>query len=114
MLLAVGAVAMAGGALIRSPIGFVALAVAFGAFQLATVAAETRLQHAVTGRARSTVTSISGLGTDLAAIAVVALYGAGSTRLEDATLFALFAVPYLVLAGVPAARAARRRPSRPR
>ncbi len=98
--LTVGAMAMAAGALVRHPAGFVALAVAFGAFQLATVATDARLQHAIDGRARSTITSLAGLGTDLATIAVYGLYALGSTVLDHAGLYALAAVGYLVIAAV--------------
>ncbi|MFD2357483.1 hypothetical protein ACFSTC_61745 [Nonomuraea ferruginea] len=58
-VLAAGAVALAGGALSGHPAGFVAIAAAFGVFQLAGVVADARLQDSITGPSRATVTSVA-------------------------------------------------------
>ncbi|MEV7332239.1 MFS transporter [Micromonospora sp. NPDC093244] len=97
-LLGLVGVALAGGALLRHPAGFVLLAVAFGAAQLATVLADARLQARITGDSRATVTSLAGMATDLLIIGTYAGYGLLATVFGNAVAFAVTAVPYLVLA----------------
>jgi MFS family permease len=97
-VLAVAAVALALGALSRAPSGFVLIAVAFGAFQAVTVAVDARLQAAIAGPARSTVTSLASFATEVLVIGVFAAYAAGSAVADDATLFACFAAGYLLVA----------------
>jgi predicted MFS family arabinose efflux permease len=82
----------------RRLVGFVGIALAFTAFQAVTVAVGARLQDAVTGDARSTVTSLAGLATDLAAIGVFALYAAGSAVASHRGLFVALALVYLPVA----------------
>jgi hypothetical protein len=48
---------------------------------LVLVVAETRLQEAITGPARATVTSVAGVGVELAAPVVFAAYTAGGRAL---------------------------------
>ncbi|HEV2776529.1 MAG TPA: MFS transporter, partial [Solirubrobacteraceae bacterium] len=60
LALAGAAVALAFGALSLKPAGFILLAVAFAGFQALTVVADARLQDAIEGPARSTVTSVAG------------------------------------------------------
>nr|EIF94415.1 hypothetical protein [Streptomyces tsukubensis NRRL18488] len=98
---------MAVGALSGSPFGFALLAPAFLVFQLTDVVADARLQESLTGRARATVTSLAGLGTELTTLLVYGLYGAASGHADHGTLFALFAVPYVVFAAALAVRAQR-------
>jgi hypothetical protein len=91
--------------------------VAFCGFQAVSVVAEARLQDAITGPARATVTSLAGLATELASVAVFAAYAAGSTAFGHATLFVLFAAAYLPIAAgmarrAGATRARLRRPGR--
>ncbi|TNH31077.1 MFS transporter [Micromonospora orduensis] len=97
-LLGLVRVALAGGALLRHPAGFVLLAVAFGAAQLATVLADARLQARITGDSRATVTSLAGMATDLLIIGTYAVYGLLATALGNAVAFAVTAGPYLVVA----------------
>ncbi|MFF3442049.1 MFS transporter [Streptosporangium sp. NPDC002721] len=97
-LLTFGALTLGAGALSGVAAGFVALAAAFCAFQLATVLADVRLQESITGPARATVTSLAGLGTELAALLVYGGYAAASALTGDAEIFTAFAVPYAVLA----------------
>ncbi|MEU4509184.1 MFS transporter [Nonomuraea wenchangensis] len=98
LTVAAAAVALAAGALSGHPAGFVLIAGAFGAFQLAGVVADARLQERIGGAARATVTSVAGLGVNVITLAVYAGYGAVSGRLSNGVAFALFAVPYLVVA----------------
>jgi predicted MFS family arabinose efflux permease len=86
---------LAAGALTRQPAGMVAAAAAFGLLQFAMVLVETRLQHAITGRARSTVLSVAGFASEVFAVALYAFFGL------DVSLPVLFA-----LCGVPLAMTA--------
>ncbi|MGK5740460.1 MFS transporter [Micromonospora sp. URMC 103] len=99
-LLGLGAVTLAAGALTRHPAGFVLIAVAFGAWQLATVLADARLQARITGPSRATVTSLAGMATDVTIIAVYAGYGLLATAAGNAVAFAVAAAPYLVVAAL--------------
>ncbi|MGW4404905.1 MFS transporter [Nonomuraea sp. NPDC004702] len=98
LVLGLAAVAMAAGALVPHPAGFVLVAGAFGAFQMAGVVADTRLQERVSGDQRATVTSVAGLGTNVVTLAVYTAYGAGSPFLSHGTTFALLVLPYVVIA----------------
>jgi MFS family permease len=89
---------LAAGALSGRPAGIVLVAVAFGVFQWAHVAAEARLQDQIADEARATVTSLAGLGTELVGISMFAGYAAGSVWFGPGPLFALVAVPYVVIA----------------
>ncbi|QFY05492.1 MFS transporter [Nonomuraea phyllanthi] len=97
-LVVLGAVALAAGALSGHPAGFGLIAVAFGAFQLAEVTADARLQDRITGDARATVTSLAGLGTNLVTVAVYPLYGLLSSHVSHGVTFAVLALPYLLMA----------------
>ncbi|WP_405089549.1 MFS transporter [Micromonospora sp. NBC_01392] len=97
-LLVVAAVATAAGALLRHPAGFLLLAVAFAAFQLATVLADARLQARITGDARATVTSLAGMATDLTTVACYAGYGLLAGALGNPAAFAVAVLPYLGVA----------------
>ncbi|MFC3502539.1 MFS transporter [Micromonospora krabiensis] len=99
-LLALAALALAAGALTGQPAGFGLLAVAFGACQLAGVLAEARLQARIAGPSRATVTSLSGMATDLMIIGVYLGYGLVATAAGNAVAFAVAAVPYLLVAAL--------------
>ncbi|NUS09708.1 MAG: MFS transporter [Nonomuraea sp.] len=98
LTLALAALAMAAGALVRHPAGFLLVAVAFGAFQMAGVVADARLQERVSGAQRATVTSVAGLGTNVVTLVVYTAYGSGSSFLSHGTTFALLVLPYAVIA----------------
>jgi hypothetical protein len=97
-------VALAVGAGSGRPIGFVPLAAAFCAFQFATVIADARLQAAITGPSRATVTSMAGLTTEVFTVGVYGLYAVGSGFAGHGAIFAAFAVPYLLMAALLATR----------
>jgi predicted MFS family arabinose efflux permease len=97
-LICCGAMLMAAGALSRHPLGVLALAAAFGIFQLATVVADTRLQNSITGPARATVTSLAGMSTDVATLAIYGSYAALVDVGGHPGAFALLALPYLAVA----------------
>lgn len=103
-LLGLVGVALVGGALFRHPAGFVLLAVAFGAAQLATVLADARLQERISGGSRATVTSLAGMATDVLIIVTYAGYGLLATVAGNAVAFAVTAGPYVVVALVLSTR----------
>ena len=90
--LAVAAALLAAGALAPSLLGMVAVSAAFGIVQFTMVLVETRLQQAITGRARTTVLSVSGFLSEILALVLYALFAL------DAPLTALFALSALPLA----------------
>jgi len=102
--LVVAAGALGAGALLGIPWGFALLGVAFCLLQAISVVAEARLQAAITGPARATVTSLAGLATELASVMVYLLYAMGSARASHATLFVAFALLYLPVAAALARR----------
>ncbi|MGI5199571.1 MFS transporter [Streptomyces sp. CA-288835] len=104
-LLAGSALALAAGAAAGTPLGIGLVALAFGGFQLATVLADARLQHRIDETGRATLTSVAGLGTSMATIAVYGAYGAAGSVTAHGTAFAWFAVPYLITALILVARA---------
>jgi predicted MFS family arabinose efflux permease len=97
-VLAAGATCLAAGAGSGRPAGMVAVAVAFGIFQWAMVAADVRLQERISDRARATVTSIAGFGIEVVAVLTFVGYAAGSAWLAPGTLFMVSAVPYAIVA----------------
>ncbi|SDM70430.1 MFS transporter [Allokutzneria albata] len=109
-LLALGAFALGAGALLDSFAGFFLLALGFCAFQLASVVLGARLQENITGPSRATVTSLAGLGVGVLTVLLYGTYAAASAGMSQGAIFAMFAVPYLVLA--VALAAGERRPAR--
>lgn len=106
-LLGLAALALAAGALVGHPAGFGLIGLAFCVFQMIEIAADARLQHAIEGSSRSTVTSLAGFGTAVAIIGVYAVYGAGSMIAGHSVIFAAWAAVYVLVA-----LAMLRRPSR--
>ncbi|MDO3685640.1 MFS transporter [Micromonospora sp. C28ISP2-4] len=97
-LLVFAAGATAAGALLRHPAGFLLLAAAFAAFQLATVLADVRLQARIAGPARATVTSLAGMATDLTVVALYGGYGLLAGAVGNPAAFAFAVLPYLLVA----------------
>lgn len=92
-----GLALFAAGALIRHPLGFVALGVGFGFVSFAIVVAAARLQETLTGP-RATVTSVANVGEEVVALAVFGAFGAASGSVSLPVLTALATVPALALA----------------
>lgn len=107
VLLAVAALALAGGAALGHPAGFALVAVAFGAFQVAGVLAEASLQARITGPSRATVTSLAGMATDLTLLVAYVGYAVAATASGHRGAFVLAAGLYLVLAALLLARSRR-------
>ncbi|WP_117198407.1 MFS transporter [Nocardiopsis sp. TNDT3] len=117
VLVGLAAPAIAAGALLDGPVGWVLIGVGFGLCQTAGVVADARLQDRITGSSRATVTSLAGLGTDALTTASYLLYAGVFAVTGHALAFALFALPYLVAAlflgrGTRGARPVRRSPDR--
>jgi hypothetical protein len=92
------ATALAVGALLPVLPGFLAVAVGFGALQAMLVVVDTRVQAAVTGPARATVTSVAGFGSEAVAIALMAAIGLGSLAVALPVMIALAMSPMLGVA----------------
>jgi predicted MFS family arabinose efflux permease len=98
--LAAAGAALAAAALVAVPAGLAVLAGGYALYRLVLVVAETRLQEQITGPARATVTSVAGVGVELAALAVFAGYAAGGLVLLAAAVLVLAVVlPRLIRAG---------------
>ncbi|MFG2103466.1 MFS transporter [Micromonospora echinaurantiaca] len=97
-LLGFAGLALAAGALLGRPVGFVLVGLAFCGFQLASVLAEARLQARITGPGRATVTSLAGMATDLTIIVVYAGYGLVATAAGNGVAFAVAAAVYPLVA----------------
>jgi MFS family permease len=93
-----GAVLVAVGALISPYVGFAAIAVGYGLHNNAMLVGEARLQDAITGPARATVTSVLGLLEELGALAVFGFFAVGSSLLDLPVVLALAGVPLLLVA----------------
>jgi MFS family permease len=96
--LAIAAGCLAAGAASGHPAGLALVAIAFGVFWWAIAAADARLQERITDKARATVTSMAGFGAEAVAVVTFACYALGSAWAGPGPLFALAAVPYLVVA----------------
>jgi hypothetical protein len=96
-LICCAAALMAAGAMSARPLAVVALAAAFGIFQLATVVADTRLQESISGPARATVTSVAGMSTDIATLVVYGSYAALAGMGGHGGAFAMLMLPYLAI-----------------
>ena len=115
---AIGAAVMLGGALISvgalvTPYaGFVAIGVGYGLLSNTMIVAEARLQQAIAGPARATVTSVLGFASEVFAVVVYAVFAAASGVVSVPTLVALLGIPILGVAWCvarwfPAARGPR-------
>jgi predicted MFS family arabinose efflux permease len=98
--LAAAAVCLAAGALSGTPFGMAGVAAGFAVFRWATTRADAELQARVEDRARATVTSLAGIGSEAVGLLVYGGYALGSPVIGPGALFALVAVPYVVLAAI--------------
>lgn len=97
-VLAGAATALAVGVLLPVMPGFAAVAVGFGLLQAMLVVVDVRVQDAVTGPARATVTSVAGFGSEAVAIAMLAAVGLGSLAIALPVLVAAAMAPMLGVA----------------
>jgi MFS family permease len=109
-LMAAGAVLISVGALVTPYAGFVVIAVGYGLANNAMLVGETRLQDAITGPARATVTSVLGVLEELVAVALFACFALGSRILDFPALVALLGIPAVLVACAVARWLPDRRP----
>jgi MFS family permease len=90
-------VLLAGAGVVAHPAGVVAVAGFYGGYRAVLVVVDARLQERITGRSRATVTSVAGLGTQLATFGVYAAWAAGGASvLAVAGLLIAMALPVLL------------------
>jgi hypothetical protein len=97
-VVAASAVLLSLGSLDGRAVGFAAIAVGYGLINNAMIVGEARLQDAIRGPARATVTSVAGLSIEVVALSLYAAVGLGSAWFSVATLLALLGLPTLVIA----------------
>jgi hypothetical protein len=97
-VVAVSAVLLSFGSLAGHVGGFAAIAVGYGLINNAMIVGEARLQDAIEGPARATVTSVSGVTVEIAALTLYATVGVGSVWTSVSVLVALLGVPTLAVA----------------
>lgn len=102
VLLALAAVAIAAGALLGNPAGWVLLGCGFGVCQMMNVVADARLQDSITGSSRATVTSLAGVGSEAVSAVSFLVYAGVFLALGHGLTFVLFAAPYLLAAALTA------------
>ncbi|MDQ4144481.1 MAG: MFS transporter [Actinomycetota bacterium] len=98
LALSVAAAVLAAGALTGDVGGFVAIALGYGALNNVMIVSEARLQESITGAARATVTSVSGLLSEVFALLLFASFAIGSGFAQVKTIVALLTIPLLVVA----------------
>ncbi|GAA3053992.1 MFS transporter [Pseudonocardia yunnanensis] len=83
------------------PAGIAAVAVFYGAYRCVLVVVDARLQERIESRSRATVTSVAGVGTDIATFGVYAAWAVGSIPLVAALgVLIAVALPRLLRAPV--------------
>ncbi len=97
-LLVVAALFYVAGAIVGGVLGFVGLAIACGIHNNVLVVVDARLQDAIEGPARATITSVSGLLSEGVAVVTFAVYAIGSAWFSLSTLIIFLAVPLAVVA----------------
>ncbi|MGW1739493.1 MFS transporter [Nocardia sp. NPDC001965] len=103
-----GAGAVVAGLAVRWPgavyvctgLGFAAIAAAYGVVYNAAIVAEARLQDAISGPARATVMSVSGLLEELVSLAVFGFVALATLWLSVSTTIALLGIAIVALAGL--------------
>jgi hypothetical protein len=90
-------------------LGFLAIGVGYGITANAVIVAEARLQDAISGPARATVTSVTGLLSESFSVMVYAAFALGSPWVAVSTMGIALTVPLIVVATLiprwlPAAR----------
>lgn len=87
-VLLAAAAALAAADIVARPLGLVGVAAFYGLWRVGLVVAEDRLQAAIAGPSRATITSVAGLGAELAGLAMFAAWAAGGLTVAVALVFA--------------------------
>lgn len=77
VVLGAAGLALAGAGLLREPAGLALVAAYYGIYHLVAVVVNTRLQERIDGQQRATVLSVAGLGTEVAALGLLAVWALG-------------------------------------
>jgi MFS family permease len=97
LLLGTGMALLGGAGLAAHPAGVVAVAAFYGGYRAVLVVVDARLQERIASRSRATVTSVAGLGTEIATFGVYAAWAAGGAPvLAVAGLLIAAALPRLL------------------
>jgi len=97
-LLLLGGSALALGALSRHPGGFLGIAVFYWVLRMLQVVMGARLQHAITGPARATVSSVAGLGAQTVSLMIFLGSALGARWVSASMLVALTSIPVFLTA----------------
>lgn len=100
VLLAGSAAAHPSALYVLTAVGFSAVGIAYGIDYNADVIASARLQDAITGPARATVTSVSGFLTEVIALLVFAFAALASTWIPLPLMVAALGIPLLLSAAL--------------
>lgn len=100
-LLGTAMVLLGAAGVIGHPAGVVAVAAFYGGYRAVLVVLDARLQERIASASRATVTSVAGLGTEVATFAVYAAWAAGGAPLLAAAgVLIAGALPVLLRRGV--------------
>ena len=108
-IVACGGVLLAAGAWWSGPVSYAAIALGYALATAAYASGDIRLQHAITGRARATITSVAGLVAEVGFLVTLGLISVATLTFDLAPVAAVVAV----LLTVPATIAAHRAPGTP-
>lgn len=97
--LVVAAASMAWGVYAGGWLGFAALGAGYGVAANVVIVIEARVQDAISGPARATVTSVGGLASETFAVAVFAGFAIGSAWFTTSVLAMALMVPLVLVAG---------------
>jgi Major Facilitator Superfamily len=97
------------GALIDQPLAFISIGLGYGVVSNAIIVTESRLQDAIEGPARATVTSVAGLSSEVVAVGIYCLFALGSSAMSVSATVAAIAglmlgVAYVTPRWLPAPR----------
>lgn len=98
LLVVAAAVLLAAGALSGHWTGFGPIALGYGTLALLITVTEARLQDAIDGPARATITSVAGLLAEAGAVTIYLVVAVGTAWTSIAVLLAVLCVPLLVVA----------------
>lgn len=113
LLLAVGAVLLAVVEQIAHPAGVAVIAAFYGIYQAVRVVSEARLQELIPSAHRASVTSVAGVGSEVATLAVYGTFAIGGTTAVAAGVMLLAVALPPLLGGRDHHRAPVARPTRP-
>lgn len=91
LALAAAGLALGAAGLFRHPVGLAGVALFYGLYRLVLVVVDGRLQERIDGPARATVTSVAGLGADVASFGVYAAWALGGVSMVAALLLVVTA-----------------------